>query len=105
MSKVSLYAQVIYPRSSTLRLFAPGTGVPHLQENSPTWDLTVGLYRGSYGGPIGVGFFLWARYPCTLRCLAPGTAIEGPPVISVLILLEHLLNIAMREVITGDTRE
>ena len=46
------------------------TGVPHLQENAPPLDPTVGLCLGSCRGPRGVGVFLWARYPCTLttRC-------------------------------------
>jgi len=25
---------------------------------------TVGLCLGPYGGPRGVGVFLWAKYPC-----------------------------------------
>ena len=41
------------------------TGVPHLQENAPPQDPTVGLCLGSQGGPRGLGFLLWARYPCT----------------------------------------
>ena len=40
------------------------TGVPHLQENAPPWDPTVGLCLGSWGGPRGVGGFLCAKYPC-----------------------------------------
>ena len=31
----------------------------------------VGLCLGSYGGPRGVGVFLWARYPCTPRTRHP----------------------------------
>ena len=34
------------------------TGVPHLQENAPPWDPTVGLCLGSKGGPRGVGVFM-----------------------------------------------
>ena len=41
------------------------TGVPDLRENAPPEDPTVGLCLGSYGGPGGVGVFLWAKYPCT----------------------------------------
>ena len=34
-----------------------GTGVPRSQETAPTWDSTVGLCLGPYGGPWVVGCF------------------------------------------------
>ena len=52
------------------------TGVPHLQENAPPQDPTVGLCLGYQGEPIGVGVFSWASYPCSpriIRARAPGT--------------------------------
>ena len=33
------------------------TGVPRSQETPPSLDPTVGLYLGSYGGPVGGGCF------------------------------------------------
>jgi hypothetical protein len=41
------------------------TGVPHLQENTPSQDPTLSLFPGLYGGSRGVGVFFWARYPYT----------------------------------------
>ena len=40
---------------------AGGTGLPHLQENAPHWDPTVGLCLGSYGGPMGGGAVSYER--------------------------------------------
>ena len=37
------------------------TGVPHSSETPPSWDPTVGLYLGSYGGPRGRGMFLMSK--------------------------------------------
>ena len=38
-------------------------GVPGSQDNPPSWEPTVGLYLGSYGGPMGGGLFLMNEVP------------------------------------------
>ena len=51
------------------------TGVPRSLKTPPSWDPTVGLYLGPYGGPRGGCSFSRARYPCKSRqpaCLVPG---------------------------------
>ena len=50
------------------------TGVPHLQENAPPLDPTVGVYLGSYGG----GRFLMGEERLYL-CLCGHTSFEEPP--------------------------
>ena len=51
-------------------------GVPHLQEKHPQ-DPTVSLCLGSWGGCMGVGALLWARYPWT-ACHSP-CPVSTPP--------------------------
>jgi len=50
---------VLPPTPSTLY----PTGVPHLQENAPPRDPTVGLCLGSWGGPRGWAFCYWRGTP------------------------------------------
>ena len=37
------------------------TGVPRSYETPLSYDPTVGLYLGSYGGPMGGGLFLMSE--------------------------------------------
>ena len=46
------------------------TEVPRSSETTPSWDPTVGLCLGPYGGPRQGGYFLGARYPCK-PCVHP----------------------------------
>ena len=43
-------------QGQVVRYAGGGTGVPHLQENTPPWDPTLGLCLGSKGVPRGMVF-------------------------------------------------
>ena len=51
-------------RPQGLQAVAVSTGVPHLQEDAPPEDPTVGLCLGSWGNPREMDVLLRARYPC-----------------------------------------
>ena len=45
------------------------TRVPRSEETPPSYDPTVGLYLGSYGGPRGVGVFHERGTPVGFTCV------------------------------------
>ena len=59
MSQIFLYSFGLAGWKADFRV----TGVPHVQENAPPQDPTVGLCLGSLGGSQGGGRFLMGEVP------------------------------------------